>query len=102
MQSHLGLRFYPAHNDQVVLYGKRLPAGGDMILIAVSLDPLHVQEATIEIPLWEWKLPDSGSVTAQDLMRDTTFIWQGKLQQIRLDPSDLPFAVWRISPRPEL
>jgi starch synthase (maltosyl-transferring) len=102
MQSHLGLRFYPAHNDQMILYGKPLPAGSDMILIAVSLDPFHVQEATIEIPLWEWKLPDSGSVTAQDLMRDTTFIWHGKLQQIRLDPSDLPFAVWRISPRPEL
>ena len=34
-----------------------------MILVAVSLDPFHVQEVTIEVPLWEWKLPDSGSVT---------------------------------------
>jgi starch synthase (maltosyl-transferring) len=41
-------------------------------------------------------------VTAQDLMRDTTFVWQGKWQQIRLDPSELPFAIWRIAPRPEL
>ena len=22
LQSHLGLRFYPAHNDQVILYGQ--------------------------------------------------------------------------------
>ena len=43
-----------------------------MILVAVSLDPFHVQEATIEVPLWEWKLPDNGAVTVQDLMRDTT------------------------------
>jgi starch synthase (maltosyl-transferring) len=102
LQSHLGLRFYSAQNDQVILYGKPLPANGDMILIAVSFDPFRVQEATIEVPLWEWKLPDSGSVTAQDLMRDTTFVWQGKWQQIRLDPSELPFAIWRIAPRPEL
>ena len=73
-----------------------------MILVAVSLDPFHVQEATVEVPLWEWQLPDSGSVVVQDLMRDTSFVWHGKLQRIRLDPNELPFAIWRIAPRPEV
>ena len=99
LQSHLGVRFYPAHNDMVILYGKPLPAGRDMVLVAVSLDPFHAQEVTIEVPLWEWKLPDDGSVTVQDLMRDTTSVWHGKLQRIRLDPNDSPFAIWRIAPR---
>ena len=54
LQTHLGLRFYTAHNDQIILYGKPLPARGDVILVAVSLDPFHAQEATIELPLWEW------------------------------------------------
>jgi starch synthase (maltosyl-transferring) len=98
LQSHLGLRFYTAHNDQVILYGKPLPARDDMILVAVSLDPFHAQEATIEVPLWEWNLPDIASVTVQDLMRDVTSAWHGKLQRIRLDPADLPFAIWRITP----
>jgi starch synthase (maltosyl-transferring) len=98
LQSHLGLRFYTAHNDQVILYGKPLPARDDMILVAVSLDPFHAQEATIEVPLWEWNLPDIASVTVQDLMRDVTTAWHGKLQHIRLDPTDLPFAIWRITP----
>jgi starch synthase (maltosyl-transferring) len=31
-------------------------------------------------------------------MRDTSFAWRGKLQRVRLDPADLPFAVWRITP----
>ena len=70
-----------------------------MVLVAVSLDPFHAQEVTIEVPLWEWKLPDDGSVTVQDLMRDTTSVWHGKLQRIRLDPNDSPFAIWRIAPR---
>jgi starch synthase (maltosyl-transferring) len=98
LQTQLGLRFYTAHNDQVIFYGKLLPARGDMILVAVSLDPFHVHEATIEVPLWEWNLPDIASVTVQDLMRDVTSAWHGKLQRIRLDPSDLPFAIWRITP----
>jgi starch synthase (maltosyl-transferring) len=103
LQSHLGLRFYPAHNDQVLFYGKGLPVTGrnSVILIAVSLDPFHAQETTIEIPLWEWRLPDSATVAVQDLMRGNSFIWHGKLQRIRLDPNDLPFAIWRIAPRVE-
>ena len=32
-----------------------------MILVAVSLDPFHAQEATIEVPLWEWSLPDDAA-----------------------------------------
>ena len=58
LQTHLGVTFYPAFNDQVLLYGKRTPGDRDMILVAVSLDPHGVQETAIEIPLWEWGLPD--------------------------------------------
>jgi starch synthase (maltosyl-transferring) len=97
LQSHLGLRFYPAHNDQIIFYGKPLSAHGDLILVAVSLDPFHVQESTIEVPLWEWQLPDNASVTVRDLMHGSISIWHGKLQRVRLDPADLPFALWRVS-----
>jgi starch synthase (maltosyl-transferring) len=98
LQSHLGLRFYNAFNDQVLVYGKSLPSHEDMILVSVSLDPHHVQEAVFEIPLWEWRLPDHGSLAVEDLMRGHRFVWTGKLQRVRLDPADLPFAVWRIAP----
>ena len=84
----------------MIFYGKPLPARGDIILAAVSLDPFHVQEATIEVPLWEWQLPDDGAVTVHDLMRDTKFLWAGKSQRIRLDPTELPFAIWRLALRP--
>jgi starch synthase (maltosyl-transferring) len=99
LQTHMGLRFYPARNDQVIFYGKPLPASGALILVAVSLDPFHVQEATVEVPLWEWNLPDNASVAVQDLMREVSFVWTGKLQRIRLDPGELPFSIWRICPR---
>jgi starch synthase (maltosyl-transferring) len=98
LQSHLNLRFYPAHHDRVLLYGKRPAHRGDMILVAVNLDPFHAHEATIEVPLWEWNLPDAAAVAVRELMRDVDFVWHGKLQRIRLDPAELPFAIWRIAP----
>ena len=98
LQSHLGVTFYPAFNDQILLYGKRTPHGHDMVLIAVNLDPHNPQEAAIEIPLWEWGLPDHEALAATDLMRGQRFVWTGKNQRIRLDPADLPFAIWQIAP----
>jgi starch synthase (maltosyl-transferring) len=38
-------------------------------------------------------------MAVRDLMRDADFAWQGKLQRIRLDPADLPFAIWRVRPQ---
>jgi len=26
-------------------------------------------------------------------------VWQGKIQRVRLDPAELPFAIWRIAPQ---
>ena len=98
LHSHLGLRFYPAHDDQVLLYGKRLPDQAEMILVAVNLDPFHARDVTIEVPVWEWHQPDDATMKVSDLMRDTSFTWHGKLQRLRLDPAELPFAIWRVTP----
>jgi starch synthase (maltosyl-transferring) len=101
LQSHKGLRFYNAYNDRVLVYGKALDSHSDMVLIAISLDPHHVQEATFEVPLWEWGLSDDGALVVEDLLRDQgAMVWHGKLQRVRLDPTDLPYAIWRIAPLP--
>ena len=99
LQSHLGLKFYTAYNDRVILYGKRDPFDGSMVLVAVSLDPHIVQEASIDVPLWDFGLDDRARISVTDLMRGDTFMWYGKNQRIRLDPSDLPFALWRLGAR---
>jgi starch synthase (maltosyl-transferring) len=98
LHSHRGIRFYNAGNDQMMVYGRIRPGQDDMILVAVSLDPHHPQETDFELPLWEWKLPDSGSLAAEDLMTGHRFTWTGKNQRLRLDPAVLPFAIWRLAP----
>jgi starch synthase (maltosyl-transferring) len=99
LQSHHGLTFYSAHNDQVILYGKRDPIDGSMVLAAVSFDPHIAQEAAIEVPLWDFGLSDQAAISVTDLMRGESFTWFGKNQRIRLDPAELPFHIWRLEVR---
>jgi starch synthase (maltosyl-transferring) len=96
LHSHLGVRFYNSSNDQVLVYGKALPAHEDMVFAVVSLDPHQPQETSFEIPLWEWKLPDSGALQAENLMTGERFTLHGKRQWLRLDPAASPFALWRL------
>ena len=35
--------------------------GDNVILVAINLDPYSVQEATFEVPLWEFGLPDDAA-----------------------------------------
>ena len=65
LHSHLGVRFYNSSNDQVLVYGKALPAHEDMVFAVVSLDPHQPQETSFEIPLWEWNLPDNGALAGR-------------------------------------
>jgi starch synthase (maltosyl-transferring) len=101
LHSHRGVRFYNADNHQMLVFGKMKPGQDDMIFVAVNLDPHNAQEAAFELPLWEWKLPDNGSLAAEDLMTGHRFTWTGKNQRLRLDPAALPFAIWRLAPQQE-
>ncbi|MFN3389807.1 MAG: alpha-1,4-glucan--maltose-1-phosphate maltosyltransferase, partial [Allosphingosinicella sp.] len=98
LQTHLGVAFYHAGNDNILYYGKPAPDGSEMILVAVSLDPHNAQGADIEVPLWEFGLGDDGRVEVEDLVGEHLFAWHGKHQHIRLDP-DRPYAIWRIAPQ---
>jgi starch synthase (maltosyl-transferring) len=98
LQTHLGVAFHNAFNDNILWYRKATPERDNCILVAVSLDPHNVQQASVELPLWEWGLPDHAALEAEDLMRGHRFTWQGKMQTIRLDPGELPFGIWRVRP----
>ena len=100
LQNHLGLTFYNAFNDQIIYYGKQAPGHHDHILVAVSLDPHHPQEADFEAPLWEWGLADDRALEVEDLLYGGRFVWHGKMQHMRLSP-EKPYAIWRVRPARE-
>ncbi len=95
LQTHLNVRFLNAGNDNILYFEKANADRTNVVLVAISLDPFAPQEAWFEIPLWEWDLPDSGSLAATDLLSGAQFTWQGKAQHLRLTPEN-PYAIWRI------
>ncbi|MDE2582702.1 MAG: alpha-1,4-glucan--maltose-1-phosphate maltosyltransferase [Rhodospirillales bacterium] len=100
LQTHLGLTFHAATNDMVLFYGKATADRGNVVMVAVSLDPDNVQETEVEIPLWEWGLADTDAIWAEDLMDGRGSVLRGKWHHLRLDPSARPFVIWRLAPLP--
>jgi starch synthase (maltosyl-transferring) len=95
LQSHLGIEFHTAFNDEVLYFSKTSPDGGGRVLVAISLDPFAVQEADVEVPLWLFGLQDWDGIDVQDLIDGHRFRWTGKIQRLRLEPQR-PYAIWRI------
>jgi len=98
LQTHLGISFHNAFNDQILYYSKATDDLQNVVLVVVNLDPRFPQECDIEVPLWFWGLSDAASVAVTDLMNDQSFTWSGKVQHISLDPAVMPFAIWRVRP----
>jgi len=97
LQTHLNTRFYSAHDDNVIWYGKPAADGSDMILVMVNMDPHEEHACDFEVPLWEFGLPDDGEIAVEDLVSGDRFHWHGKHHHIHLTP-DEPYRIWRIEP----
>jgi starch synthase (maltosyl-transferring) len=96
LHTHLGLHFHTAWNDRVLFFSKATPTRDNVIMVAISLDPFEPQAATLEIPLWEFGLPDHGTLRAEDLVDGGRHDWQGKQQSVYLHPGQ-PYRIWRVS-----
>ena len=87
-----------ASNDQIIAYAKFDADKTSCLLTMVNLDYRNRQDCGYEIPLWEWGLPDTGSVEVEDLLGGYRFTLYGKTHQIALDPYDRVAVIWRLTP----
>ncbi len=115
LHSHLGVTFQPASGEHILFFSKSTPPvlpgnpaelanalpadrfGDNTLFVAINLDPHHAHESDIELPLWQWGLPDHGALMAENLVTGQRTVWRGKWQHIRLE-SEQPFAIWRVRP----
>jgi starch synthase (maltosyl-transferring) len=96
LHTHLGVRFLDCPNDRVLCYVKAAPAQNNILLIAVSFDPDQAQVTDIDLPPDAFLLSGPGPLTLEDLMRGGVSAWHTGVNRLRLDPADLPFAIWRL------
>ncbi|HEY4291932.1 maltotransferase domain-containing protein [Luteibacter sp.] len=93
LQTHLGVRFLPANNDQVLFFEKR--TGDDLVLVAISMDPHNAQAADVVLPLGDWGLPADAAIDIHDLLHDQPLSWRGTTQHVWLGLGQ-PYAVWQV------
>ncbi|WP_322021156.1 MULTISPECIES: maltotransferase domain-containing protein [unclassified Burkholderia] len=103
LQTHLGLTFADADNDQVLVFVKATPAHDSVVAVAISLDPWHPQATNFMLDASLWRglgLVDGEPLDAleQDAARAET--WRGHRQYVSLDPHVRPYAIWRLAPSP--
>lgn len=97
LQSHLGIRFHYVDDDQILFFSKSTRQRDSIVLVALSLDPHAARIGTVELPLWQWGLPDDGVVHLEDLFDDRRFTLSGKHHRIELTPQH-PFLLWKVLP----
>jgi starch synthase (maltosyl-transferring) len=95
LQSDSSLRFHPIDNDSMIAYSKSTE-DGEIILVAVNLDPRYRQAGWIDLDLAGFGLTTEKSFQVHDLLTDARFLWHGARNYIELDPQTVPAHVFRL------
>jgi starch synthase (maltosyl-transferring) len=88
LQRLKGIRFHNTSNPLVIAYSKVSDDGDDVMLIVVTLDPYHAQEAVLDLDLVSLGLPQDRAFDVHDELSGETFRWWGPNPYVRLEPWD--------------
>lgn len=96
LQATWNLKFYEVDNEHILFYGKADEDLANLILVAVNLDPYHVQSGWVKVPLDRLGIAADQPYLVHDLLSDDKYIWQGEKNYVQLDPKVAPAHIFRI------
>ncbi len=96
LQSNRNLRFHAVENQQIICYSKRDDETEALVLVAVNLDPYHVQSGWLDLPLEGLGLPADRSFEVRDLLSGSRHLWFGPRNFVELDPRTSPARIFEI------
>jgi starch synthase (maltosyl-transferring) len=99
LQSDDTLRFREIGNEQLIAYSKHTEDLDDVIIVVVNLDPHHAQSGFLEVPLEEWRVDESRTYQAHDLLSGARYLWTGRRNFVALDPARSPAHVFKLRRR---
>ncbi len=99
LQTHLGVTFLAADNDQVLLFEKATPDRSNVVLVAINMDLYNPQSSRIDVPFWRWT-PEPAALLATDLISDRQERWTDRSRYVSLSAGQ-PYALWRLRPAEE-
>jgi len=87
LQFDWSLRFFASDNPQILCYAKNTPDNRDLVLVVVSLDPHHMQEGWVQVPLADVQATPDGGYPSEDLLTGARYLWRGEWNYVRLTPA---------------
>jgi starch synthase (maltosyl-transferring) len=84
LQRFRNLAFLRSENEQILFYRKSAP--GNELFIAINLNPHHVEETMVHVPIAELGLGDE-PYGVEDLLTGVRYVWRGVRNYVRLDPA---------------
>ena len=89
------LTFHEMDKEYLLAFSKSTP-GHDAILVIVNLNPFHWEEGTTNLDLDALGVEEGQAFEVHDLVTDTTYVWSGPHNYVRLDPLTEPAHVFRV------
>jgi len=99
LQQDWNLRFFPVDNDALIAYGKFSDDQTNFVLAVVNLDPHNPQAGWLELPVEELGLAEDRAYQMHDLLSGARYLWHGRRNYVRLEPSQSPAHVFRLRRR---
>nr|PZN24601.1 MAG: alpha-1,4-glucan--maltose-1-phosphate maltosyltransferase [Pseudomonadota bacterium] len=91
------LEFLHSEYEGILAYRKHAP--GNEIVVVVNLDPFHMHETMIHMPIHRMGIGENEAYEVADLLSGARYTWRGSRNYVRLDPSDRVAHVFRVSRR---
>jgi starch synthase (maltosyl-transferring) len=99
LQSDDRLVFHAVDNEQIIAYSKVTEDRDNVILVAVNLDPRHLQSGWLDLSLGELGLDPENAFQVHDLLTGERYLWRGSKNFVQLDPAFVPAAIFRLRRR---
>ena len=82
----------------MLFYVKMTEARDNILLIVVSLDPFHAQDAFVQVPVESFGFFEGQTLQVHDLLHDERYLWTGWRHFVRLTP-ERPAHIFRVRRR---
>ncbi|GAB4337546.1 MAG: alpha-1,4-glucan--maltose-1-phosphate maltosyltransferase [Dehalococcoidia bacterium] len=90
------VRFHPIENEELICYSKADPAGQDVIIVVVNLDPHHTQAGWVTLDLDALGIDGREPYQVHDLISDARYLWHGATNYVELNPHSIPGHIFRV------
>lgn len=95
LQQTNNIKFCIIENNNLIAFYKWNDAKTDEVLVVICLNPNNIQQAMVQLPLYELGITNGHKIELNDLMTDNTYFWEKEWNFVELKPN-LPCHIFTI------